>query len=156
MFLLCLCASVVVFCRAENTTNFDSNSLETMNNTLNTTLPTDNVFEKVTEISTEVFTESTTAEVTTPNAEATTLSVLQKWQKLEKVTKLFAKTSIKNLMANLMDNTGDLNISTSCRREVLKLLIGLREIKTWAFSPHSRSSVLKEYRFLSVITFYSL
>ncbi|GFY53416.1 nose resistant to fluoxetine protein 6 [Trichonephila inaurata madagascariensis] len=94
----------------------------------------DNISEEVIETSTEAITEPTTFKITTTDPETTTMNVLQKWQKLEKITKTFAKSSIKNLMANLMDGTGNLNISTSCRRDVLKLLISLRDIKTWAFS----------------------
>ncbi|GIX85751.1 nose resistant to fluoxetine protein 6 [Caerostris extrusa] len=33
-----------------------------------------------------------------------------------------------------MDGSGNLNVTASCRRDVLKLLVGLRELKTWAFS----------------------
>lgn len=60
--------------------------------------------------------------------------VLEKWLHLENITKIFAKNTVKQLLPGLMEGTGDLNISTSCSRDVLKLLIGLQNIKTWAFS----------------------
>ncbi|GIY67619.1 nose resistant to fluoxetine protein 6 [Caerostris darwini] len=88
---------------------------------------------EVTTIS-EVITQTPSTNVTTTSVETSSLSILQKWQTFEKLSKVFAKNAVKNLMAGLMDGSGNLNVTASCRRDVLKLLVGLRELKTWAFS----------------------
>lgn len=59
---------------------------------------------------------------------------LKKWLHFENVTKIFAKNTVKQLLPGLMEGTGDMNISASCSRDIFKLLIGLQNIKTWAFS----------------------
>ncbi|XP_055932256.1 nose resistant to fluoxetine protein 6-like [Argiope bruennichi] len=139
LFLFFVCISFLCLSRAQNDVNSDPISTEDINSILSTILPTvesstpqQNGFSS--EISANSVTESSSSVMTTTEMETTTLSVLQKWQKFEKMTKVFAKNSIKNVMAGLIEGSGNLNVSASCRRDVLKLLIGLRDIKTWAFS----------------------
>lgn len=60
--------------------------------------------------------------------------VLKKWLHFENITKIFAKGAVKGMLPGLMEGTSNMNISTSCRRDALKFLIGLQNIKTWAFS----------------------
>lgn len=69
-----------------------------------------------------------------PASKKNVSDVLKKWQHFENITKIFAKKTVKNLLPGLMEGTGDMNISASCSRDILKLLIGLQNIKTWAFS----------------------
>ncbi|GBM82866.1 Nose resistant to fluoxetine protein 6 [Araneus ventricosus] len=139
LLLLFACVTFLCHCRAQNATNDDPISTEDIKSILSTILPTGQTStplqdEFSTEISAETVTKSSSLEMTTAEIETTTPSVLQKWQKFEKMTKMFAKSTIKNVMTGLIEGSGSLNVSSSCRRDVLKLLIGLRDIKTWAFS----------------------
>lgn len=71
---------------------------------------------------------------TTIQPDTATSDVLKKWQHLENITKIFMKDAVKKMLPGLMDGTGNMNISDSCRRDALRFIIGLREAKAWAFS----------------------
>ncbi|XP_054710310.1 nose resistant to fluoxetine protein 6-like [Uloborus diversus] len=113
--------------KVEDTTNSSTTLREDIASSLNAAMNVSTVTFADTNIS-EIVTESTT------QAESTTPDVLKKWQRFETVTKLFAKQSVKALIPALTRGSEDLKVSDQCQKQVFKLLIGLSNIKTWAFS----------------------
>ncbi|CAL1275765.1 unnamed protein product [Larinioides sclopetarius] len=66
------------------------------------------------------------------NQKMENLTVLERWQFIEKNIKKTANSVIKMLLPYLMEGSGSMNISSQCMRDTMKLISGLKNIKPWA------------------------
>ncbi|GFY53418.1 nose resistant to fluoxetine protein 6 [Trichonephila inaurata madagascariensis] len=60
------------------------------------------------------------------------MTVLERWQNFEKNLKKTANSAVKALLPRLMEGSGKMNISSSCMRDTMKLIAGLKNVKPWA------------------------
>ncbi|GFU16713.1 nose resistant to fluoxetine protein 6 [Nephila pilipes] len=60
------------------------------------------------------------------------LTVLERWQNFENNIKKTANSAVKALLPRLMEGSGNMNISTQCMRDTMKLIGGIKNVKPWA------------------------
>ncbi|KAF8782090.1 Nose resistant to fluoxetine protein 6 like protein [Argiope bruennichi] len=61
------------------------------------------------------------------------MTVLEKWQNMEKNLKKATSEVIKMALPHIMKASENLNISSQCLLETMKLVMGLKNLKPWAF-----------------------
>ncbi|GFS54048.1 NRF domain-containing protein [Trichonephila inaurata madagascariensis] len=57
-----------------------------------------------------------------------------KWKMAEKVAKKLSATLVKNVLPFAVRSSGEMNLSSSCSRSLLKFLSGVKQLKLWAIS----------------------
>ncbi|GBO24330.1 hypothetical protein AVEN_43532-1 [Araneus ventricosus] len=61
------------------------------------------------------------------------MTVLEKWQSIEKSLKKLSGAVIKMAMPHVLKASEIMNISSPCMQEAMKLILGVKNIKSWAF-----------------------
>ncbi|PRD28098.1 UNVERIFIED_CONTAM: hypothetical protein NCL1_33462 [Trichonephila clavipes] len=61
-------------------------------------------------------------------------SSVTKWKMVEKVAKKLSATLVKNVLPFAVRSSGEMNLSSSCSRSLLKFLSGVKQLKLWAIS----------------------
>ncbi|XP_076316376.1 nose resistant to fluoxetine protein 6-like [Tachypleus tridentatus] len=71
--------------------------------------------------------------VTEKAIETTTKYPGPQWSDIEKNVKNLISTALKQLLPNMIRTTSSANLSGSCYSNMLKMLLGVRSLKAWAF-----------------------
>ncbi|XP_023230835.1 nose resistant to fluoxetine protein 6-like [Centruroides sculpturatus] len=58
---------------------------------------------------------------------------VKQWEKLEKIARKYVDLALKQALPALVKANSEAKISPKCSNSVMKLIIGLRRMKTWAF-----------------------
>ncbi|GBM56474.1 Nose resistant to fluoxetine protein 6 [Araneus ventricosus] len=64
---------------------------------------------------------------------AENMTVLEKWQSMEKGIKKVTGALVKMALPHILKASESMNISSQCMQEGMKLVLGLKNIKPWAF-----------------------